>query len=409
MKGEIGHRRGAGGGPGPRGEPAPAAPLRVLLADDDPRVLAALTEAFQRTPGVQVVARAGDGPTAVALAVRYRPDVAVLDVKMPGGGIEACRAIVGRLPGTRVLALSAYADRAVVSGMLRAGAVGYVVKGTPVAEIVEAVLRTARAQGSLSPEAVGSLHDHLEEVVASSERSEEARQARRLQVEAALEPGAIRPLYQPIVELESRRVVGYEALARFPLAPDRPPAQWFADAASVGLTAELELAALRSALLLFDAIPRASYLSVNLSPSTVLLAEAADILAGLPGERLVLEVTEHAPVPDYGALRSALAPLLHRGCRLAVDDVGAGFASLRHIVQLAPHVIKLDVTLTRGIEADRTQRALAAALVSFAGEMGIQLVAEGVETATELATLRALGVRLGQGFLLGRPGPLPEG
>jgi EAL domain-containing protein (putative c-di-GMP-specific phosphodiesterase class I) len=93
--------------------------------------------------------------------------------------------------------------------------------------------------------------------------------------------------------------------------------------------------------------------------------------------------------------------------RLAIDDTGAGFASLRHILNLEPDIIKLDISLTRGVDVDRARRALAAALIAFAANTGASIVAEGVETASELSVLRDLGVGFGQGYLLGRPGPLP--
>ncbi len=122
--------------------------------------------------------------------------------------------------------------------------------------------------------------------------------------------------------------------------------------------------------------------------------------------RLVLEITEHEAVEDYPSLVDALAPLRANGARVAIDDAGAGFASLRHTLRIAPDIVKLDMSLTRGIDADRGKRALAAALVSFAMEMDFALVAEGIETADELEALRQLGVGFGQGYFLAVPGPL---
>ena len=118
----------------------------------------------------------------------------------------------------------------------------------------------------------------------------------------------------------------------------------------------------------------------------------------------MLEITEHEAVEDYDDLVDALAPLRRLGARVAIDDAGAGFASLRHTLRIAPDIVKLDMSLTRDIDGDRAKRALAAALVSFASEMGFALVAEGIETAAELATVRELGVGYGQGFFLAEPG-----
>jgi EAL domain-containing protein (putative c-di-GMP-specific phosphodiesterase class I) len=123
---------------------------------------------------------------------------------------------------------------------------------------------------------------------------------------------------------------------------------------------------------------------------------------------LVVEVTEHAPISDYGAIREAMSRLQASGCRLAVDDAGAGFASLRHILELKPAFIKLDISLTRGIDSNRDSRALSTALLSFADSIGANIIAEGIETESELLALLTLGVRFGQGFLLGRPAPASD-
>jgi len=114
-------------------------------------------------------------------------------------------------------------------------------------------------------------------------------------------------------------------------------------------------------------------------------------------------MTEHAPVGDYEALNRALQPLRAGGVRVAVDDAGAGFASLRHILLLVPDIIKLDISLTRGIDTDRPRRALSCALVAFARETSTVIVAEGIETGAELRTLKEIGVSQGQGFLIAKP------
>jgi len=128
-----------------------------------------------------------------------------------------------------------------------------------------------------------------------------------------------------------------------------------------------------------------------------------ELMSELPGHRLVLEITEHATVEDYDALRAALRPLRGRGVSVAIDDAGAGYSSLRHILALEPDLIKLDMSLTRNICLDPARKALAAALISFARETGSRIIAEGVETAAELATLQSLGVEKAQGYFLGRP------
>lgn len=210
---------------------------------------------------------------------------------------------------------------------------------------------------------------------------------------------------QPIVEAATGQVVILEGLSRF--ASERTPAQWFDAAARAGLSAQLELAAARTVLdLLADgSVPDRVAVAVNLSPATILEAELAVLLDGVDVNRLVVEVTEHQPVVDYDALAAALAPWRAEGLRLAIDDAGAGFASLRHVLMCAPDLVKLDMTLVRGVDTDPVRRALMSAVLVFADGQGIKVVAEGVETEGERATLVDLGVPLLQGYLLGRPLP----
>jgi EAL domain-containing protein (putative c-di-GMP-specific phosphodiesterase class I) len=137
-------------------------------------------------------------------------------------------------------------------------------------------------------------------------------------------------------------------------------------------------------------------------------ADLLDLLSGLPAERIVLEITEHAHVEDYDALLCALEPLRKNGVRLAVDDAGAGYSGLQHILQIRPDFIKLDMALTRHIDLDPARRALASALVAFARDTGSRIIAEGVETASELNTLRGIGIEKAQGYFLGRPMPIGD-
>jgi EAL domain-containing protein (putative c-di-GMP-specific phosphodiesterase class I) len=150
------------------------------------------------------------------------------------------------------------------------------------------------------------------------------------------------------------------------------------------------------------------FLAINATPDTLASAGLAELLASAPADRLVLEITEHAPVEDYEALNTAMERLRRRGIRLAVDDAGSGFASLRHILQLAPEIIKIDKALTRDVHKDPARRALAAGLISFAAELDVTVIGEGIENAQELEVLRGLGLRYGQGFHLGSPAPIAE-
>jgi EAL domain-containing protein (putative c-di-GMP-specific phosphodiesterase class I) len=198
-----------------------------------------------------------------------------------------------------------------------------------------------------------------------------------------------------------------EALARIEAEPPRGPAEWLAEADRVGLRNDLELHALRAALRRLAWVPEGAYLAVNASPDTVLHSRIENLIPQEWAYRLVVELTEHAPVADYEALAAALTPLRRAGVRIAVDDAGAGFASLRHIVKLHPEIIKLDRALTEGIASGWEQRALASALIGFARDIGATIIAEGIVTAGELEAWLSLGAAYGQGFYLGRPALRP--
>ncbi len=223
--------------------------------------------------------------------------------------------------------------------------------------------------------------------------------AARADVQALLDQGAFAPFFQPIVELHTGAVVGHEALTRF--TDGRRPDHVFTAAAQVGLGTALEVATLTAALAGATVLPEGTYLSLNVSPDLVGSPELTVVLSRC--ERpIVLEITEHVAIDDYGLLRARLQ-LLGSDIRLAVDDAGAGYASLRHVVELEPDLVKLDLGLVRGIDADPARQALIAGMCYFGAKRHISLVAEGIETEAEFTTLRSLGVQYGQGYLLGRP------
>ncbi|SDL04690.1 EAL domain, c-di-GMP-specific phosphodiesterase class I (or its enzymatically inactive variant) [Arthrobacter sp. ov407] len=216
--------------------------------------------------------------------------------------------------------------------------------------------------------------------------------------------------FQPICHLGTGEIVGAEALTRFVSSPFRSPDQWFDEADSIGRGLELEFLALETAMLAAADLPAPLYIAVNLSPSACLDPRLSDILrdSGLNPGRIVVELTERSAVADYARLAAALAPLRSAGLRIAVDDVGAGFSSMRHILRLSPELIKLDRTIVAGIDKDPKQRALCTAMVSFSSQIGASLVAEGIETNAELTAVTEMGVNTGQGYLLGRPSVLPS-
>jgi PAS domain S-box-containing protein len=215
-----------------------------------------------------------------------------------------------------------------------------------------------------------------------------------------IESGSVRTVFQPIVRLTDRAVVGYEALTRF--TDGSSPLQRFAEAERVGLAVDLERAAVESAIHAAAALPAGPWLSINLSPAVLPQLRELASLTGTVQRPLVVEITERMAIEDYGAARRLLRRHLPQA-RIAVDDAGAGFASLRHIAELRPAIVKLDMQLVRNVHRDPAREALVAGMVHFAAASGCELIAEGIETEPERAALMRLGVDLGQGFLLGRP------
>ena len=230
------------------------------------------------------------------------------------------------------------------------------------------------------------------------------REAVRLQINTIIETGAFALVFQPIVDLVSGQTVGFEALTRF--ADGTPPDRRFAEATEVGLGNELESACIKAAMTGAVVLPNGCRLTLNASPALILANGHLRSAIGPTRLPIVLEITEHAPIEDYVAFRQAITDL-GPDVSFAIDDAGAGYSSLRHVVELRPAYVKLDIALVRAIEHDQTRQALVAGMVYFAQQTGCALIAEGIETVPELDTLRTLGVSLGQGYLLGRPGPLP--
>ncbi len=216
-------------------------------------------------------------------------------------------------------------------------------------------------------------------------------------------PATITTVFQPIVSLVDGRTLGFESLSRFRAEPQRPPDRWIAEAHAVGLGLEIEVECVRRACRLRDTIPGDAYLSVNMSPGAILSPEMEEALGPDSLEGLVIEITEHDAVSDYARLAARLADYRGRGAKVAIDDAGAGHASMRHVTQLSPDYIKIDRSLIHDIHLDYAKRALVRSMVTLEKDLGAAVVAEGIESTDELRTLRELGVPLGQGYLLARP------
>lgn len=242
----------------------------------------------------------------------------------------------------------------------------------------------------------------IEQAIDDQTKAHAARLEVSTRIRRVLEDGGPRIVYQAIHALPDREIVGYEALSRFPA--DLPgPAEWFAAAAEVDLGPELQLAALQQALPALDVLPPATWLAINLSPTAICSSALPPLIPHRHAGRIVIEMTEHDEIADYDRLRTAMGGLRELGVRFAADDAGSGYAGMRHLIEIRPDLIKMDYHLTHHIDRDPARTAMATALHAFAAATGATLLAEGVETAAELATVVDLGIGLAQGHHLGRP------
>jgi EAL domain-containing protein (putative c-di-GMP-specific phosphodiesterase class I) len=219
------------------------------------------------------------------------------------------------------------------------------------------------------------------------------------QVRRIIDEGAFSPVFQPVCDLATRQPVGWEAFTRF--ADGTAPLQRFADAKAMGLGDALEVATAQRAVAAFADLHRTGWLSLNVSPSLVMSGQGPRIVAAA-GRTVVLELTEQVAIDDYARLRGAI-DLLDPPALLAVDDTGAGYASLRRVLELRPDFVKLDPSFVHEIDRDENRQAMVAGMIHYAAENGARLIAEGIETEAERRTLLRLGVRFGQGYLLGVP------
>lgn len=229
-------------------------------------------------------------------------------------------------------------------------------------------------------------------------------QTLRQQIDDVIADRDFQLLLQPIVSLHDNSVMGAEALCRFRPTPYRSPDKWFADARQVGSRRRLERAVITKTLDLLPDLPHALKLSINVSPDMLIAGDLADLIDGPFSDRIIFELTEHQHLGCLTALQQQMKQLRRLGAQIAVDDLGAAYASLNTVLQIKPDIVKLDREMVRGINLDPASRALAAGIAHFADAIGAQVVAEGIERQEEANTLRDLGVQFGQGFLLGRPG-----
>lgn len=385
---------------------------RILVVDDN-RANLSLMGALLEGAGYDDVLLEQDSTRVLELVANFRPDLVLLDLHMPGISgfqlLERMDEVVEADDFLPVIVVTADSTTETRRKVLGAGAKDLLIKPVDVVEVVQRaanLLETRHLNRQLR-----TSNRTLNERLRQQDEIERAARAERERIIAnltdVLRNNRMTSVFQPIVDASLGEIVGVEALTRFAVEPVRPPDRWFADAAAVGMGYQLEMAAIRSAFSRLEELPSGAYLSVNCSPDVLLDPGLVALSDEVDASRVVLEMTEHTAISDYRAVQTQLGLLRARGFRIAVDDAGSGFASLNHILQLRPNIIKLDSALIRDIDTDPAKRALATAMVTFASELHAELVAEGVETVPEFETVRRIGIGTIQGYLLGRPQALP--
>ncbi|GAC1328166.1 MAG: hypothetical protein NVSMB17_03250 [Candidatus Dormibacteria bacterium] len=396
-------------------------PIKLLIADDDEVMRDVLADLFVSDPRFTVLPTARDAASAEALAREHQPDVALLDVRMPGGGgPAAARAIRLCAAATQIVALSAHNDRDTVLQMLESGAIGYVVKGSNPRSIMEAALNAAVGLTTLSPEVAGGIVTSATAQLRVSREVDEARralQASTTELRSALLDGEFRVVYQPKVSLVTDRTIAAEALLRWehPLRGTVPPLDFIPLAEESGLIIDIGAWVLeevcRQARQWRKLLPGRQPIAVALNVSarqfeSNLAASFSRIIerAGIAPETLCLEVTESMVMRDPESAITTLRELKALGLEISIDDFGTGFSSLAYLKRFPIDEIKIDKSFVDGLGTDPEDTAIVAAIMGMAHALDIRVVAEGVETADQMSRLRMLGCDHAQGYFFARPG-----
>jgi DNA-binding NarL/FixJ family response regulator/EAL domain-containing protein (putative c-di-GMP-specific phosphodiesterase class I) len=374
--------------------------IRVLVAEDEAEVRDVLAAVIATDRRLQLVGTAEEAEGAIALASSEQPDVALVDVRMPGGGGQrAAREIVRRSPPTRVIAVSAFEDAETILGMLRAGAAAYVSKSDRTDEILGAIHGTIaeRNESTSELERVVRAFDHW--LIRRRERPP-LDDLRRARISGLLEPGGTAIRLEPVVALASGVVEGMHADPVFHAVPDRSPTAILADADAVQLLSRVELTILRAALSELAHMPATAWLSVDISGETACCAELLDLLSEAPTGRLVLQVANIERL--FGRLEHERAIERWRGCgiRVGLWEAGAGVESLRLLVRARPDFVTLDRSLMRGIEMDRARQKLVRGLVAMSEDLGARAIAGHANSDDEVETFKRIGVPLARGRAL---------
>jgi EAL domain-containing protein (putative c-di-GMP-specific phosphodiesterase class I) len=380
-----------------------AAAAEVLVVDDEP--VTARSYARALGAGGFKVSVAHDGHEAAALAKARQFDVIVSDIAMPDmDGLGLLRVI--RETDLDVPMIFMTGSPALESALaaIEYGAFRYLVKPIAPDAMIDAVTRAVRVHKLARVRREAAAFQELEGKQIGDRAGLEARFA-----------SAVEKLWvaaQPIVSWSGRRTIAYETLLRTDEPTLRSPLDFFDAAERLGRAAELGRIIRQHVATILRASPPA-HLFVNLHPADLEDEELyADDGALTPfADQVVLEITERAALDRIHELGTRVRRLRALGYRIAIDDLGAGYAGLTSFAQLEPEVVKVDMSLVRGIDGSAMKQKLVRSIISLCTELGIQLVAEGIETAGERDALISLGGDLCQGYLFAKPGrgfPVPD-
>jgi EAL domain-containing protein (putative c-di-GMP-specific phosphodiesterase class I)/DNA-binding NarL/FixJ family response regulator len=372
--------------------------MSVLVVDDNQANVEYLRQLLD-AQGLDRVHLETDPRDVAEDLAAHHPDLVLLDLHMPHVDGFGVLAQIKRFAGGHylpVLVMTADTTTSARNRALAEGAQDFLTK--PV-DATEATLRIANLLETRRLYA--ALRGTTDRDRGTGDRGSPEEVRARLQ--RVIDDSTLAIALQPVVDLRSLDVVGYEGLSRFPDPQLGGPDRWFADAFAVGMGVELEWFAAETVLAWLEHTADGAFVAINMSPATALHLGERDLCPPELCPRLVIELTEHVPIEDYPALHRSLETVRRHGARLSADDVGSGYAGFRHLLRLQPDVIKLDISLVAGIHRNRDQQALARALLSFAADVGAEVVAEGIEEGEELEALQALGIPFGQGYHLGRP------
>jgi len=360
----------------------------ILIVDDDPylaRLMASLLQA--RDYRVTVVSTG----SAALDKVQHRPDLVLLDLSLPDiEGLEICRKIRDdkRLRHIPIIIVSGRDTVTEKIEGLYVGADDYITKPYDNEELiarVEALLRRSR------------FNDYVVQ-----EKDNLIREIKRI-----INESDIKTFFQPIFDLKTSEVLGYEVLSRPPTTgPVNNPELLFRAALMYGMYFELEMVCWKQAFMKWNQAVRIGLLFLNCMPYLIEHVKfTGKVLPqfNIPGDRVVLEMTERMAINDFALFHSKVHTLKKTGLRIAIDDVGNGYASLDTIAETAPDYVKIDMFLVRDIQDSPLKQSIVESIVRFCHKNGITTVAEGIEKQPELDMVRRLGVSAVQGYLLGTP------